>query len=320
MINIKNNQESPSKQGDVNSKQIVATQCNDNEITPTSGIKDIYPFESHFFKIKQYNYHYIDEGEGDPIVMVHGNPTWSFMFRNLISEFSKTHRVIAPDHLGCGLSDKPENFSYNLESHIDNLEAFILSKNLEKITLLVHDWGGPIGLGFAIRHPEKIERVIISNTAAFSMDEIPLRIKLGKMPWLGEKLIIDMNLFVKCATTMTTTTPLSTQVKNGYLLPFQNKSDRTAVYQFVKDIPMSPLHPSIETLLGIEHGLWMLREKPIAIIWGMRDWCFTPKFYERWIDFFPHAESLKLKDAGHLLYEDAIDDIIPFINHFIEAN
>lgn len=280
-------------------------------------IKDIYPFKSEFFKLKKYKYHYIDQGVGEPIVMVHGNPTWSFMFRELITEFSKTNRVLAPDHIGCGLSDKPHDFSYTLETHIDNLEAFILSKNLENITLLVHDWGGAIGLGFAVRHPEKIKRIIITNTAAFSMDKIPFRIKMGKVPWLGERLIVDMNLFVRCATIMTTKKPLSPQVKQGYLLPFENRADRTAVFQFVQDIPMDPLHPSMETLLGIEHGLWMLRDKPIAIIWGMKDWCFTPKFYERWIDFFPHAETLPLQNAGHLLFEDAPKDMIPFIKHFL---
>lgn len=280
-------------------------------------IKDIYPFESHFFKLKAYNYHYIDEGKGEPFLMVHGNPTWSFLFRNLILEFRKTHRVIAPDHLGCGLSDKPPNFPYRLETHIDNLEAFILGKKLHNITMLVHDWGGPIGLGFAIRYPEKIKRIIITNSAAFAMKELPWRIKLGKCPWLGKKLIINMNIFVKAAVRMTTENQLTSKVKAGYLLPFAKAEDRMAVLRFVEDIPMGPEHPSFEVLLGIEHGLWMLRDKPVAVAWGMKDWCFTPKFYERWVDFFPHAETVKLPNAGHWLFEDALPDIIPFLRHFI---
>jgi len=284
-------------------------------------IKDIYPFEPHFFKLKEYNYHYVDEGKGEPFLMVHGNPTWSFLYRNLILEFSKTHRVIAPDHLGCGLSDKPPNFPYRLETHIDNLEAFILGKKLENITMLIHDWGGPIGLGFAVRYPEKIKRIIITNSAAFAMRDIPWRIKMGKWPWLGKKLIVNMNLFVKSAVKMTTEKPLTNKVKEGYLLPFaRSAEDRMAVLRFVEDIPMGPEHPSFEVLLGIEHGLWMLREKPVAVAWGMKDWCFTPKFYERWVDFFPHAETVKLPNAGHWLFEDALSDIIPFLHHFIDES
>ena len=282
-------------------------------------IKDIYPFESNFFKLKEHNYHYVDEGNGETILMIHGNPSWSFMFRDLICEFRKTHRVIAPDHLGCGLSDKPPDFPYRLETHIDNLEAFILGKKLDNITLLVHDWGGPIGLGFAVRYPEKIKRIIITNTAAFAMKEIPLRIKIGKLPWIGRQLIVNLNLFLKAAIKMTVEIPLKESVKQGYLLPFvATKEDRMAILRFVEDIPMEPDHPSFEVLLGIEHGLWMLRNKPVAVIWGMKDWCFTPKFYERWINFFPHAETLSLNNAGHWLFEDAPQDIIPFLYHFLK--
>lgn len=282
-------------------------------------IKDIYPFEQHFFDLKGNRYHYLDEGSGETFLMVHGNPTWSFMFRKLVLEFRNTHRVIAPDHLGFGLSDKPVSFPYRLETHIDNLEAFVLGSKLDNINLLVHDWGGPIGLGFALRYPERINRVIISNSAAFAMNRIPLLIKLGKLPFLGEKLIVDLNLFARAATRMTTVNPLEDKVRAGYLLPFsERREDRTGILRFVQDIPMKPEHPSFETLLGIEHGLWMFREKPVAIIWGLRDWCFTHHFFERWVDFFPHAETLALEHAAHLLLEDAIDDIIPFLHHFLD--
>jgi len=282
-------------------------------------IKDIYPFKPNFFELKEHKYHYVDEGSGETILMIHGNPTWSFLFRNLIIEFRKKYRVIAPDHLGFGLSDKPPNFPYRLETHIDNLEAFILAKDLRNITLLIHDWGGPIGLGFAVRYPERIKRIIITNSAAFAMNEIPWRIKIGKCPWLGKKLIVNLNLFVKAATVMTVEQSLEDNVKQGYLLPFANSpKDRMGVLRFVEDIPMEPNHPSFEVLLGIEHGLLILRNKPIAVAWGMKDWCFTPRFFERWVDFFPHAETLELNHAGHMLFEDAINDIIPFMHHFME--
>ena len=285
-----------------------------------SPIKDIYPFEANYAKIKGHDYHYIDEGKGEPIVMVHGNPTWSFLFRRLIQDLSDSCRVVAPDHLGFGLSDKPPNIPYRLETHIDNFEEFMLGLDLEDVTLLVHDWGGPIALGFAVRHPEKVKRLIITNTAAFASTQIPWRLALCKTPWLGWKMMVDMNLFVKKAITSTVETPLTDKVKLGYMLPFQNKADRVGVGKFVQDIPMEPEHPSFEVLLGVEHGLWMFRDTPVSIMWGMRDWCFTPDFMERWIDIFPHADILKLKDAGHWLFEDAHDDIVPFIRHFIESS
>lgn len=268
--------------------------------------------------MKDLKYHYVDEGKGETIVMVHGNPSWSFLFRNAIIALKEKFRVVAPDHLGFGLSDKPKDFPYRLETHIENLEAFIIGMELTDITLVVHDWGGPIGLGFATRHPERVKKLIITNTAAFAMDIIPWRIAMGKIPWIGEKLIVNLNLFAKAATKMTVEKPLTKEIIKGYLFPFQKKKNRIAISKFVEDIPMDPEHPSFEALLSIEHSLWMFREKPVAIIWGMKDWCFTPTFLERWIDIFPQAETLELNNAGHWLFEDANEDIVPFIEHFME--
>lgn len=282
-----------------------------------SCIKDIYSFKSNFFEIKNYKYHYVDEGAGDPIVMLHGNPSWSFLFRRLISELRKTHRVIAPDHLGCGSSDKPQDFPYRLETHIDNLETFLLSLNLDNFTLLMHDWGGPIGMGFAVKHPEKIKRFIITNTAAYSMHRIPWRIAICRIPWLGEKIIREWNIFCKASLFMTVKKTMDEHVKKGFLIPYDSYENRIAIYRFVQDIPIGPEDQSYEVLLSIEHGLWMFRETPVCILWGMKDWCFTPQCLERWISYFPNAEVLELQDAGHYLFEDAHEEIIPFIKKFL---
>ncbi|NOY75152.1 MAG: alpha/beta fold hydrolase [Kiritimatiellaeota bacterium] len=283
-------------------------------------IKNLYPFAPRSYNMNGNDYRYVDEGEGDPLLMVHGNPSWSFLFRRLIAELRSEHRVVAPDHLGFGMSDKPCEFPYRLETHIDNLETFVLGLDLKNITMLVHDWGGPIGLGVAIRHPERFKRLIITNTAAFADTKIPLRIAAGKIPWLGRRLIVDLNLFLLAAVRMTVVNPLPPEVRNAYLLPFKKRKSRLSIAKFVEDIPISPQHASIDVLLGIEHGLWMLKNNPVAIIWGMRDWCFTPHFLERWIDVFPHAEVLELENAGHWLFEDAPEDIIPFVRHFIESD
>ncbi len=282
-----------------------------------SEIKDLYPFKSNFFKIKNYNYHYLDEGRGEPLVMLHGNPSWSFLFRQLIPELSRTNRVIVPDHLGCGLSDKPQNFPYRLETHIDNLEELLLSLNLENINLLVHDWGGPIGLGFAIRYPERIKRLIITNTAAFTDTRLPSRIALCRIPWLGEILIRNFNLFCRESLRMTTVKKMPLKVKQGFIMPYDSYENRIAVYNFVKDIPMIPEDPSYEVLVGIEHGLWMFRDHPVAITWGMKDWCFHEGFLKKWKSIYPHATVLPLYDAGHYLYEDEPQKITEFVRNFL---
>ncbi len=284
-----------------------------------SEIRDIYPFEPHFFKIKDNNYHYVDEGVGNPVVMVHGNPTWSFYYRRLISEFSKTHRVIAPDHLGCGLSDKPQDYQYRLETHIDNLENLLLTLELENITLVMHDWGGAIGMGFAIRHPQKIKSLVIMNSGAFSCDWIPWRIALCRTPWLGELLVRRFNLFSSMALFMAVKNRLPREVQKGYLFPYQNSEDRVAVLKFIEDIPMSPMHLSYEVLLQIEHGLWMFRENPVCLLWGMKDFCFTPKFLERWSRYYPQAKTYLMKNAGHYVLEDSYDKILFHMKNFFKT-
>ncbi len=287
-------------------------------VTDASSIADIYGFKPHFMKIKDFSYHYVDEGSGDPVVMLHGNPTWSFLFRNLIRPVSAANRVIAPDHLGCGLSDKPLDFPYRLETHIDNLEQLVHTLNLENITLLVHDWGGPIGMGFATRYPEKIRRLIITNTAAFTSRWIPMRIEVCRIPWLGRKIILDWNLFCKAACHMTTVKKMPENVRRGYLLPYDTPESRIAVHRFVQDIPLDYCDQSYELMVGMEDGLWMFRELPVLILWGMKDWCFTPKFLARWQEFLPDANIVRLMNAGHYLFEDAPDEIAASVVSFLK--
>jgi len=284
-----------------------------------SEIKDIYPYDSNYLDIEGNKYHYVDEGEGDPIVMVHGNPTWSFYFRNLINKFSKTNRVIVPDHIGCGLSDKPQDYKYVLKNHIANLTKHACALELNNITLVVHDWGGAIGMGFAVHNPKLIKRIVILNSGAYSMNHIPFRISICKIPWLGEKLVRGLNAFAGPATFMTTKKKLSKQLKKGFLLPYDNYKNRIAVARFVKDIPLGPEHPSYETLLEIEHGLWLFRETPIALIWGMKDWCFNYKFLDKWMTYYPQAEVHRL-DAGHYVIEDEPEEVIDYIEHFFKRH
>ncbi len=282
-----------------------------------SKIKEEYPFESNFLEIGPYKYHYVDEGSGSPLVMVHGNPTWSFYFRKLICEFRKSNRVIAPDHLGCGLSDKPQDYHYRLETHIDNFEHLMFKLKLENITLVLHDWGGAIGMGFATRNPDKIKQLIILNSAAFSIKRFPLRIAICRLPWIGEIMIRKWNLFCYFATKMATYKKLSKTAKEGLLLPYDSFENRVAINQFVKDIPSSPDDSSYESLLEIEHALWMFRELKICLIWGMKDWCFNRAFLKQWQRFFPQAEIHKIRKTGHYLLEDSPEKVIEHMKGFL---
>jgi len=291
-----------------------------NFLKPFSVHND-YPYLGRFFPIGDHRMHYLDEGLGPCVVMVHGNPTWSYYFRHLIKKLAPTHRVIALDHLGCGLSDKPQKYPYTLKTHIDNLEALLDHLAIERCSLVVHDWGGAIGFGYAVRHPQRIEKIALMNTAAFRSTRTPWRIRLCRLPLLGEILVRLCNGFAWPATFMAVTRRLAPEVAQGYLGPYDSWRNRVAIAAFVKDIPLSSRHPSYPTLLAIEEGLAMLRERslPLAIFWGGKDFCFNDHFYEEWRHRFPHAETHYFAEAGHYLLEDAGDQAIPRICRFLRG-
>ena len=278
-----------------------------------------YAFRSRFHDLDGLRYHYLDEGSGEPLLMVHGNPTWSFLYRRLIDEFSASHRVLAVDHIGCGLSDKPQRYDYSLARHIENLERLVERLDLRDLTLLVHDWGGAIGLGAFVRQPERIKRLVLFNTAAFRSKEMPLRIAVCRIPWVGEFLVRGLNGFARCALFMATAKPdrMTPAVRAGYLAPYDSWANRIAIDRFVRDIPLNERHPSYETLQRIEAGLDVFRDKPILLAWGMRDWCFTPRFLDRWIEYFPTARVERFADAGHYVTEDAHEHIVPLLREFL---
>lgn len=278
--------------------------------------KDVYPFKSNFLEVDENSIHYVDEGEGKPILMVHGNPTWSFYYREAIKEFSITNRVVAIDHLGCGLSDKPEDFDYTLENRINHLEKLVKFLDLKNITLVVHDWGGAIGFGLATRHPELIEKVVILNTAAFASEKIPFRINLCKNKLFGEFLVRRLNGFAWPATFMASKKGLSDKIKKGYLLPYNNYKNRRAVSEFVKDIPMDKTHPSYKTLKGIEEKLSALKQ-PKMILWGGKDFCFNDEFFVKWKNIYPESFHKYYPNAGHYILEDETKDVLDNIRNFI---
>lgn len=263
--------------------------------------------------------HYLDEGVGRPVVMLHGNPTWSFYFRKLVSRLSKKYRCIVPDHIGCGYSDKPQNYPYRLQSHIDNCNYLLESLEVEEFDLIVHDWGGAIGMGVAVKNPERVNKIVIMNSAAFRSDLLPLRISICKIPVLGEFIVRRLNLFLKAARYMGTSKPagLDKETWQGYLLPYNNYENRIAIHRFIKDIPMKPSHASYSILKYIEDNLKCLNGKPVFIVWGSRDFCFTDKFFNRWLEFFPGARTAKFQEASHFVLEDKSKEVVEAIDEFL---
>jgi len=277
-----------------------------------------YPFESHYIVIDNYRLHYLDEGEGPVITMLHGNPTWSFYFRYLVTHLAKKFRVIVPDHIGCGYSDKPQKYHYTLTNHINNLCSLLTSLDITSTSLVVHDWGGAIGMGYATRFPECIEKIVLLNTAAFRSHRMPLRIRLCRIPIIGEFIVRGLNGFAWPATFMAVEKPLAKDISRSYIQPYNNWSNRIAIHRFVQDIPLTPQHQSYQVLKTIEDKLELLKKMriPMLIVWGGKDFCFNDHFYHEWKIRFPDAQSVYLEDAGHYILEDGHGRVEPIIEAF----
>ncbi len=246
--------------------------------------------------------------------MLHGNPTWSFYYRRLVRDLAPTHRCIVPDHVGMGLSARPEAYDYTLATRIADLEALVAALGVKRVHLVVHDWGGAIGFGFAARHPELIGRIVVLNTAAFASPRLPFRIAVCRWPVLGPLLVRGCNGFAGPATWMAMhRRPLTPVERRGYLFPYGSWDARAAVSAFVQDIPREPGHRSWAALAAAEAGLAQFRDRPVLIAWGGRDFCFNDTFLARWREVFPQARCERFADAGHYVLEDAADEVIPLI-------
>ncbi|MCL2818962.1 MAG: alpha/beta fold hydrolase, partial [Actinomycetia bacterium] len=245
------------------------------------------------------NMHYIDRGCGSPVVMVHGNPTWSYFYRDLIDDLSGTHHIIAPDHIGMGLSDKPQDAAYDLAFHIENLTRLIEHLELEDITLIVHDWGGAIGMGYAVDHIDIVSKIVILNSAAFFDPHIPLRIRVCRGA-VGGSLTRRLNLFARAASFMATDRALTKEEKAAYLEPYATFEDRIGITSFLQDIPIEKGHGTRPVLDRIESKLPSLTSD-VLILWGMRDFCFTEHFLDRWRAIFPQAQVVRYEHAGHYI-------------------
>ncbi len=285
--------------------------------------RSLYPFDSHFFDRDGLRYHYLDEGAGPPIVMVHGNPTWSFYYRDLIQSLRDRYRVLAPDHIGCGYSDKPSDaaYRYTLAERVCDLEAFLDDLALEEpITLVAHDWGGMIAMGWAARHPERVARIVLMNTAAFHLPgdmKMPASLAFVRNTRLATFMVRHFNLFSRGASWMASASWLPKVVRDAYCAPYDSPDNRLATLRFVQDIPLLPGDPSFDAVTNVEKGLPLFEKTPILLLWGEKDFVFKPKVLEIFERIWPHAESHRFAKAGHYVLDDAADEIPPLVLDFL---
>ncbi|HWL09848.1 MAG TPA: alpha/beta fold hydrolase [Planctomicrobium sp.] len=283
-------------------------------------LRQEYPFTPKSIDLDGFRYSYVDEGTGPAVLFVHGNPTWSFAWRNLIKGLLPDYRCLAVDHLGMGLSAKPQNYEYRIGQHIENLTRFIEHLDLRDITLVGHDWGGCIGMGAAVKSPERFKRFVMMNTAAFRSQQIPKRIAVCRIPVLGPLAVRGLNAFSCAAITMAVShhERMTDTIKQGYLFPYDSWDHRIAVQRFVEEIPLNPQHPSYQTLVDVEQGLAQFRSFPWLFFWGEQDWCFTTDFLDEWQARFPDSNTVRFPGAGHYVFEDAHERIVPRLREFLQ--
>ena len=291
-----------------------------------------WPYRPCFFDSADGRLHYIDEGDpnGAPVVLIHGNPTWGFLYRHFVSPLVDAgHRVIVADHLGFGRSDKPaEPELYRIPRHVERLDALLESLDLQGTTVVPQDWGGPIGLSWAVAHPERVARLFILNTYAQRPPgkvPLPIPLRLFRTPVVGEVLVKGLNLFTKgflFRVGVQHRERLTPEVKRAYLAPHPSWSSRTGVLVFPREIPSGPDAPLARELERLEQGLEThFRAKPVKIVWAMRDPAFTPEVLDQlWLRTFPDADVVRLADAGHYLQEDAHERIVPELLDFLAAS
>ncbi|MBL1141029.1 MAG: alpha/beta fold hydrolase [Proteobacteria bacterium] len=288
-----------------------------------------YPIElSSYTSINGCRMHYLEGGKdhSETVVMLHGNPSWSFYYRHLFSALINNYHCIVPDHIGMGLSDKPvkSKYEFTLKQRVDDLDTLLSSLGVDNnLTLIVHDWGGMIGMAYATRYPDKIKRLVISNTAGFHIPEgrqVPWQLKLSRTPLIGSFLIQGLNAFcrggvIQCVTRKA----MDKEVKNAYLAPYDSWAHRFSVLRFVEDIPLDKMHPTYDMVEQVDKNLQQFEKVPMLVCWGLNDFVFDVHYLNEWKKRMPDAEYHEY-DAGHYLLEDAANEVIPVIQKFLKSN
>jgi haloalkane dehalogenase len=279
--------------------------------------KSEYPFDSHYFDVPAGRMHYVDEGKGNPLLMVHGNPTWSFLYRHLIKGLSEEYRCIAMDHIGFGLSDKPFDWSYLPKAHADNLNLLIEELNLKNITIVVQDWGGPIGLSYVINNTENVKSIILMNTWMWPVTGDPHYEKFSGFMGgaIGRFLIKHFNFFVRVVMkqAMGDKSRLPKAIHRHYFTALKAPDARKGCWTFPKQIIASSSW--LETLWSQRENL---KNTPALILWGMKDIAFRVKELETWLTVFSESKVMKFEDVGHFVQEEKGSQLCPIIKEFLK--
>jgi len=282
-----------------------------------------FPFKPHFKTINGFRMHYVDEGKGEPIVCLHGEPTWGYLYRNFVPPLSETNRVIVPDHMGFGKSDVPQDKPYTLAQHVDNLTKLLLELDLDDITLVGQDWGGPIMFGFAVNHPERVKRLVIMNTAVGVLPE-------GSRTWISE--MEENGTYEDFMGNLRETLPsllrwgvskkteITETMIRAYTAPFPDRASCIGAIAFPRDIPVGRNHPSAGLMHEIREKLSILRDKPNIIVWSLQDPVFPKRVLDWWLRIYPGTEVHTLPEASHFLQEDEPAKIVEIIQEFLRRN
>ena len=293
-----------------------------------------YPATRHRFEVRSgIEMSYLDEGprDGEVVVMVHGNPSWSFYWRHLVAGLSDRYRCIVPDHVGMGLSDKPDDapgasprYDYTLQSRVDDLGALLAHLGIDgPVTLAVHDWGGMIGFGWALADPARVQRLVILNTAAFPLPEVkpmPWQLSMGRDSRIGGWLIRRFNLFARGAALLGTKRKLPVDVRRGYTAPYDGWTNAISTLRFMQDIPLREGDRAWPLLEQAAAALPGYADRPLFIGWGLKDFVFDHHFLEGFRRSLPQAQVHAFEDAGHYVLEDRHEVLVPEIRAFLDAN
>ena len=289
-------------------------------------MKELYPFQSNFIQVGKssdnasgYKLHYITEGNPNnpALICLHGNPTWSFYFREVVKELSEKYFVVALDYIGCGFSEKPANKIFRAKDRVTHIEELLSHLKIAKYSLLMHDWGGPIGAFLAVKNSSSIESLTFLNTTLTNTLELPWFIKLSSLPGVGKFITQTTKRFLTITTRWGAANKLPKAVEDCYLMPYPDIASRKAIWDFVADIPFDTKHPTYTELMKLAEKLVSLREKPVKIIWGLQDPCFHTGMLEKVMQHFPQADVTEIPSASHLVLEDEPVLVISKIKQFL---
>lgn len=286
-------------------------------------LRSLYPFRPHFLETRHGRVHYVDEGDSQfdsiPLVCLHGNPTWSFYYRNIIKHFAPHRRVLAFDYIGCGLSD-PQLTPLRLKDHVETIGECVEKLGLGRFDLLLHDWGGAVGIGLSALLPTRISKIALLNSSITPIGPLPKSIQLARAPYIGCWLTRGLNAFLRGALLTCSAKPLPKAVQQGYLYPYRSWATRQAIHQFVRDVPLLASDESYPYLQSLRDFLPSLQDCPVAAFWGMKDFVFTEAHLMAWKTALPNLSVIRYPNAGHWVLEDAAGQIEKDIEVFFQQD